>query len=181
MLDPHTGLYYHRLKRPAFEPVRFLTFSCFHELPLFQNDLIKDAFADALARFRTRPGVRLPAWVIMPTHVHLLVELGVKARLRNLLQSLKGCFARKVLARWRQLRAPILDRLVAADGTLRFWEAGGGYDRTIRSAWARVNAIDYIHNNPVEAGLVGRPWEWRWSSVHEYLGQRGLQSQSSPL
>ena len=30
--------------------------------------------------------------------------------------------------------------------------------------------VRYIHENPVKAGLVKRPEEWAWSSVHDYLG-----------
>jgi len=37
--------------------------------------------------------------------------------------------------------------------------------------WARDGAemcriIDYIENNPVKAGLVGQPEQWRWSSAY---------------
>lgn len=28
--------------------------------------------------------------------------------------------------------------------------------------------LDYIHRNPVKAGLVKEPWEWKYSSAHNY-------------
>jgi len=34
--------------------------------------------------------------------------------------------------------------------------------------------INYIHNNPVEAGLVWLPHHYCWSSAIDYAGQRGL-------
>jgi len=30
--------------------------------------------------------------------------------------------------------------------------------------------VEYIHLNPVRAGLVSQPQDWRWSSFHEYAG-----------
>ncbi len=30
--------------------------------------------------------------------------------------------------------------------------------------------VEYIHLNPVRAGLVRRPEDWKWSSVHDYTG-----------
>ena len=31
-------------------------------------------------------------------------------------------------------------------------------------------AVQYIHLNPVKAGLVSRAEDWAWSSVHDYTG-----------
>jgi hypothetical protein len=32
--------------------------------------------------------------------------------------------------------------------------------------------LNYIHNNPVEAGFISRPEDWVWSSAREYAGER---------
>jgi putative transposase len=34
--------------------------------------------------------------------------------------------------------------------------------------------VDYIHNNPVEAGFVNEPEHWRYSSAIDYAGGKGL-------
>lgn len=34
--------------------------------------------------------------------------------------------------------------------------------------------MDYLHANPVRAGIVDRPWEYRYSSYHNYCGEQGL-------
>jgi hypothetical protein len=33
--------------------------------------------------------------------------------------------------------------------------------------------LDYIHNNPVEAGLVFRAEDYPWSSAWDYGGEKG--------
>ncbi len=34
--------------------------------------------------------------------------------------------------------------------------------------------IDYIHNNPVEEGIVFRPEDYKYSSAIDYSGNKGL-------
>jgi hypothetical protein len=33
--------------------------------------------------------------------------------------------------------------------------------------------MDYLHNNPVEAGFVSEPQHWKYSSVGDYVGSKG--------
>jgi REP element-mobilizing transposase RayT len=39
------------------------------------------------------------------------------------------------------------------------------WDRFVRNERHLQNVVDYIHQNPVKAGLVTKPEEWRWSSA----------------
>ena len=88
---------------------RYLTFSCYRRLPLFQNDAIKDTFVDRLRDARARYGFRLLAWVVMPEHVHLLIVPRLpETPVPLLLRAMKQSFAQRVVRRWRELRAPIL-------------------------------------------------------------------------
>ena len=34
--------------------------------------------------------------------------------------------------------------------------------------------VDYIHNNPVEAGFVSEPANWKYSNAIDYSGGKGL-------
>jgi hypothetical protein len=36
--------------------------------------------------------------------------------------------------------------------------------------FVRHEKVEYIHLNPVKAGLVRRPDNWKWSSMHDYTG-----------
>jgi putative transposase len=35
-----------------------------------------------------------------------------------------------------------------------------------------VTALRYVERNPVRAGIVRKPWQWKWSSAGEHVGQR---------
>jgi len=92
---------------------------------------------------------QLHSFVVMPNHVHLLVTPQVAASL--LLGPLKGFTAHEA------------NGIPGLRGR-PFWQ-DESYDHLIRSKaeFERVRA--YIENNPVKAGLVTTPEEFRWSSA----------------
>jgi hypothetical protein len=44
------------------------------------------------------------------------------------------------------------------------------FDRALRTVKEYNEKVEYIHLNPVKAGLASRPEDWRWSSYNEYAG-----------
>ena len=44
------------------------------------------------------------------------------------------------------------------------------FDRALRTVREYHEKVEYLHLNPVKAGLVSRPEDWPWSSVHDYTG-----------
>ena len=56
------------------EALRFITFSCFHRLPLLATPAAREAVEAVLEQTRARHQARLYAYVLMPEHVHLLVN-----------------------------------------------------------------------------------------------------------
>ena len=68
-----------------------------------------------------------------------------------------------------------VNRLRGEEGKLwqpRFPSAGlrACFDRALRNVKEHNEKVEYIHLNPVKAGLVSRPEDWRWSSYNEYAG-----------
>lgn len=152
--------------------VRFITFSCEQRLPLLKKPEIAHIFQDALARARERLRYQLYAWVVMPEHIHLLVRPPEGVPLGRVLKWVKLSTAQRVIARWRDLDAPILARITREDDKPRFWQKGGGFDRNVRDLAEFQRHVRYIHRNPVERGLVQKPEEWRFSSMRWWMGIR---------
>ena len=92
----------------------------------------------------------LHAWVIMWNHVHMLVNPLVEPR--KFMQSLKGFTARQANLILHRTGEP-------------FWQSES-YDHWVRDRdeFARITA--YIENNPVRAGLVTNPADYKWSSAN---------------
>jgi hypothetical protein len=42
------------------------------------------------------------------------------------------------------------------------------FDRALRTVKEYSETVEYIHLNPVRAGLVRRPEDWRWSSYNNF-------------
>ncbi|MCU0782678.1 MAG: transposase [Verrucomicrobia bacterium] len=91
----------------------------------------------------------LQAWVIMPNHVHLIVDVW-ETPLSRLVKQWKGTTATKV------------NRLLGRAG--HFWQEDY-FDTRIRDAKHLAQAIRYVENNPTKAKFVRDPKEWRWSSA----------------
>ena len=163
MLPPKKTLQRHEVDGAA----RFLTFSCFRRLRLFDNERIKDRFVEHLVATCDRRGVRLFAWVVMPEHVHLVIAPDAGCSIETFLRSLKTPFANEVVARWRELNASILPRLRDRSSDLHFWQRGGGYDRAVVGT-ELFEKIRYCHRNPIARGLCATSVDWPWSSARRY-------------
>jgi len=106
--------------------------------------------ADALRHF---DGERyaLEAWVVMPNHVHVLLQ---PAAVRTLGEIVKS---------WKQFTSTRAKRLLALPPG-RFWQPET-YDHWVRDDADRVRIVRYIHNNPVKADLCAVAEDWPWSSA----------------
>jgi REP element-mobilizing transposase RayT len=93
---------------------------------------------------------RLLAWCIMPNHVHVLVE------------TMPGYALAATVQTWKSYTAHEGNRCLGRQGDFWFPEY---FDRRIRDAEHFRAVIEYVHLNPVVAGLCGRPEEWPWSSA----------------
>lgn len=150
---------------------RYLTFGCFRRKHLFARPGLAKLFLQHLDRWRHEHAITLLAYVIMANHVHLLLHTE-QPNLGKLLGRLKSRFGREALeqlrhgspASWNELRA--IDH---GKEMRRFWQAGGGYDRNVFTNQSIMKAIEYMHNNPVRAGLVRLPEEYAWSSAKHWL------------
>jgi REP element-mobilizing transposase RayT len=157
---PHP-LTFKRLKRwENPNQARALNFSCAGNQTLLSSTLVRGWFSIAMERALYLHPVHLWAYCLMPTHVHLLVyPLGAEPNVGRFLDAVKRSTSQQALTYHRR---------AGRQDPVRLWQPGGGYDRnlvTVDSIWAM---IDYIHMNPVEAGLCKHPADWPDSSARRY-------------
>ncbi len=162
------------LKRWEVRSFRFLTFSCHRREQLLGRPEWRDLFAGSLARARDRCGFELVGWVVMPEHAHLLIVPGRDATVPAILRSIKQPIAQRAIATWRMANVPILEWLRVGEDRYRYWQAGGGFDRLVRTPDELAKTLSYIHRNPVTRGLVENDTDWAWSSARWYAGLGGL-------
>jgi hypothetical protein len=72
---------------------------------------------------------------------------------------------------WASLRGTIGQGRIHADKNRQHVCATRRFlDRALRTVKKYNEKVEYMHLNPVKAGLVSRPEDWRWSSYNEYAG-----------
>jgi len=98
---------------------------------------------------------RVLAWVIMPNHVHVLIDPAEP--ISKTIQGWKSFSSRWLLAHNERLGLGIPDPHLV--WMREYW------DRFIRDGDHLRATIDYIHRNPVKAGLCREPADWPWSSA----------------
>ncbi|MBU8933681.1 MAG: transposase [candidate division Zixibacteria bacterium] len=95
----------------------------------------------------------LIAWVVLPDHMHMLVETSSR-NASDVMKRMKQSFGAKVRS-----------RLKLKSGRMwqyRFW------DHIIRDQDDLNQHIDYIHYNPVKHGLAHCPADWSYSSFPQF-------------
>jgi len=98
---------------------------------------------------RVRALYGLVAFVVMPNHIHLLIE--PKAPAPKITQYVKGVSARRANELLHRTGQP-------------FWQ-DESFDRWVRSPREKDNIIRYIEWNPVSANLASEPQLYRFSSA----------------
>jgi putative transposase len=132
----------------------FLTHVTYNRRPLlvdFAEDLL-----DVLTDQCGKAGASLEAWVILPDHIHMVVD-SIEADVSRLMKRTKLAFSAKY-------------RVRSGLESGRVWQLRF-YDHIIRDADDLRRHLDYIHYNPVKHGFVEDPFMWRWSSLGRFLEQ----------
>jgi len=154
--------------------VHELTFSCYQQRPLLIDDQWRRMLAESLDRAVIGHKFQLVGFVFMPEHVHLLVyHLFDSPDIDGLLSAIKRPFSVRIKRLLENSGSSLLSDLTVRERpgkqAFRFWQEGPGYDRNLQSPKAVLASLDYIHANPVVAGLCIRAEDWKWSSARHYL------------
>ena len=147
-------------------PVYFFTPVTHKRLPIFQTDKLKKIMVDALDEARRSGKFLIFAYVIMPDHYHIITDNSREPS--DTLRFLNGISAKRILD---HLKAKALESL----DKLRMFEKKRGYKYSVwehhpdtflvTSESMLMQKVNYIHFNPVKAGLVEHPNDYLYSSA----------------
>ena len=134
------------------------------------NDLLIrhiDLLRDAVRRVRHNYPFDIHGWVVLPDHLHCIIQLphdDCNFSLRWRL--IKSGFSKSLLPVERRSKVR-LRRGERGIWQRRFWE------HLIRDEQDYVAHMDYVHINPVKHSLVGQVADWPYSTFHR-LVETGL-------
>lgn len=160
----------------------FLTCTVIKWVDVFTRQHYRDIVVDSLNYCIANKGLRVNGWVIMTNHIHLVCRAEMPYRLSDVLRDFKKHTSKKITEAIHEIpesrRAWLLDRFsFKARRTKRaeffkLWtDDNHAIDLTNIDAMEKIN---YIHENPVRAGWVDYPEQYRYSSARDYAGGKGL-------
>ena len=148
-------------------PVYYLTSVANNRLPVFQTDKLKNLMCDALDEARNSAHLLIFAYVIMPDHLHALI--GSERKPSQVLRYINGISGHRIINFLKEKGfESSLQKLKREDGARQYkyslWDHHPNL-KLISTENGLMEKANYIHQNPVRAGLVERAEDYRWSSV----------------
>ncbi|MBU2236310.1 transposase, partial [Patescibacteria group bacterium] len=173
--------------------VHFVTTTIYKNMWLFQDEQYCQIVIDNLSFYRKKYKFKLIGYVIMPWHLHLLLQLNKKwNNISQIMQFFKGHVADQILNQLKsddgrlteKFRLDRVSQSLCSDSTgtraearvvsekrmkpnYRIW-LPGFYDFNIYSEKKLIDKLNYIHNNPVKHGWAEKSEDWKYSSYRNY-------------
>ncbi len=156
----------------------FVTFTIVEWIPIF----IKQRYCDIIIRnlefYRREQGLRIHYLVIMPEHIHII--LSSEKDVGNIIHNLKSYTAKDIIFslkndkhKWILNLLKYYKKQHKAQSEYQLWQEGS-HPEMIISEKMLIQKIEYIHFNPVKAGLVREPEDWIYSSASYFAGKDSI-------
>ncbi len=155
----------------------FISFAVVNWIDVFTREIYFSCIIDSLEYCRKNKGLELFGYVIMPNHMHMIFR-SKKGQPSELLRDFKGFTARELLkliqGNPKESRKNWMLQSFKEAGTknsnvknMQFWQQ---HNQPIECYSAEIfeQKLNYIHKNPVKAGFVKQPEEWKYSSASNY-------------
>ncbi|AUP77593.1 REP-associated tyrosine transposase [Flavivirga eckloniae] len=155
----------------------FISFATVYWLDVFIRQIYFNVLEESINYCRAEKGMEVFAYCFMPSHVHLIFR-SKNEDPSGLIRDFKGFTARKLIKtieeNSQESRKEWLLWMMERAGKKKsnvkrrqFWQQ---HNKPIELWSDKVvqQKIDYIHNNPVEAGFVTNPIDWKYSSARNY-------------
>jgi REP element-mobilizing transposase RayT len=154
-------------------PVYYLTSVPTKRLGVFQTDRLKNLMCSALNEARSSASLLLFAYVIMPDHIHVLS--GSARKPSEVVRYINGISSRRTIdflkaSGYESSLAKLRHSTGPREHKYSLWNHNPNV-KLITTENILIEKANYIHLNPVRAGLVERPGDYRWSSIRCWQGR----------
>lgn len=159
------------------EAAHFISFATVYWIDVFTRQIYFNVLEQSINYCRAEKGMEVFAYCFMPSHVHLVFRSAVGDP-SGLIRDFKGYTSRKLIRTIaenpQESRKEWLLEMFERAGKKKsnvkqhqFWQQ---HNKSIELWSDKViqQKIDYIHNNPVEAGFVTDTVDWKYSSARNY-------------
>ena len=165
------------------QEVHFISFAVVQWVDALSRPHYKDIVIDSLRFCQQKKGLILYAYVIMSNHIHLIAAAKEGYSLSDILRDMKKHTSKALLAAiqnntesrkdWMMWIFSSAGKYNSNNKEFQFWQQD---NRPIQLNTSEMveQRLNYIHNNPVLAGLVKEAEHYPYSSATDYSGNKGL-------
>jgi len=157
--------------------IHFVSFAVIEWVDVFTRKEYRDILIDSLKFCQEHKGLLLHGWCIMSSHVHLLASSLIQD-LSGTLRDFKKFTGKKLIEaiinntsesrkEWMLSIFKNAGEANSRNTNYQFWRQDNQPKECYSPAFT-IQKLNYIHNNPVEAGIVDKPEEYVYSSARDY-------------
>jgi REP element-mobilizing transposase RayT len=166
------------------EGLYFVSFAVIEWIDALIRREYKDIIIESLEFCQKNKGMEIIAWCIMSNHIHLIFRSIKDIEPQNILGDFKRFTSKEIVKAIKEnpkesRKEWLLEQFQKAANNssnindFQFWR----HDNKPIELWSNkviAEKVRYIHNNPVDEGLVQYPEEYLYSSARDYRGEKGL-------
>jgi putative transposase len=164
--------------------LNFITMTVVDWVDVFVRKQYKDIVIESLKYCQAQKGLEIAAYVIMSSHVHLIVRAAGKDTLSEVLRDFKKFTAQQILQEiesggyesrkeWMLHRFAYRGTSGSGNRLHQFWQADN-HPIELYSLPVILQKLQYIHQNPVREGYVVESADYPYSSASNYFHDKGL-------
>ena len=160
----------------------FITFTVVDWIDVFTRQTYNDVIIKSLDYFIQNKGMILYGYVIMSNHIHMIIQ-SQEATLSDLIRDFKKFTAKSILEKiqnspesrreWMLERFKLATESHSRNKNYQLWQYGN-HPEEVYSNKFMWTKLDYIHLNPVRAGIVEKASHYVYSSASNYVSDSGL-------
>ncbi len=160
----------------------YLTFQIVYWVDLFSRKSYRDIVIESLKHCQKEKGLEIFAWVIMSNHVHIIAR-STTNDLSGTIRDFKKYTSKKIIEeieRSAESRKEWMLRLFIhaakrqnKKGDYQVWTHENHAIELFGNDFIQ-SKVEYIHNNPIRAGIVNKAEEYNYSSAAVYADMEGL-------
>ena len=164
--------------------IYFTTSTVVDWIDVFTRKELAEIIIESLKYCHQSKGLIIYAWCLMPSHLHLISGTQEGVAISDVMRDFKKFTSKKVLAdiqtinesrkEWLVDRFEFAGRFNSKIKGFKFWQDGFHPVDLYTPEFTRQK-LEYLHNNPVAAGIVREPQHYLYSSAADYCSnEKGL-------
>jgi REP element-mobilizing transposase RayT len=164
------------------QQVYFITSTVVQWVDIFTRPIYANLVIESLNFCVKEKGLCVHAWVLMPNHFHGIVSAREGCNLSDILRDFKKFTAGKILKEldnstfesrknWMLWLFKSAGNQNSRNENFQFWQQEN-HPVELNNPELKAQRMNYLHQNPVRAGLVWEPWEYRYSSACDYMNNK---------